>query len=71
MAEDSDAWMAQGSDEVDRELKAHEAEMDAAPKGAKPKAAAAGSSTQDFDAEELARRMQVPSLQKVLVMLSL
>ena len=63
LEEDSDAWMAEGPDEVDRELKAAQAELDSSAKAKTAKGAAQkGAADQDFDPGEFAKRMQVRGL---------
>ncbi|KAK9836917.1 hypothetical protein WJX74_011048 [Apatococcus lobatus] len=59
MREDSDAWMAEGPDEVDRELQAAQAELDSSAKAKTPKGnAQGGAAGPEFDPGEFARRMQ-------------
>lgn len=59
--EDGDAWMAEGPDEVDKELQAAQAELDASSKGKAARGTAQGEAAADqgFDPGEFARRMQV------------
>ena len=60
LEEDSDAWMAEGPEEVDRELGAAEAELDSSAKAKTPKGAAQkGAADPEFDPGEFAKRMQV------------
>ena len=56
--EDSDAWLHEGPEDIERELKAHQANADAA---AKPSKADPRASDEAFDPAELASRMQVGS----------
>ncbi len=57
---DSDAWMAEGPEEIEKEMQAHQAEAAAShkiPKSSKP--AKGGAAEEGFDPGEFARRMQV------------
>lgn len=55
-AEDDDAWMTTGADELDAELAAREAEQGAPPGGTGPTGRAAPA----FDPEQMAERVKVP-----------
>ena len=53
-AEDNDAWMTTGADELAAELAAREAEQGAAPRGADPATRAAPA----FDPEQMSERVK-------------
>ena len=56
-AEDDDAWMTTGADELDAELAAREAEQGAPPGGT----GAGGRAAPAFDPEQMAERVKVSS----------